>query len=305
MLTILPTQIPPLFMTVDSLRHLVGTCLRPAARRAAAHFCGPEAEAASRGGQAALVAEMYNMDNRYLDTLKILSILDVLCAGASAQLARVQSQLAEARFFGDDDTQQHRRAHFFDGPSENSIRSLHTVFSAGQADMVRQTVEVWPVWRRDMAAAVGESFTLIAHAHAASAPFCVARQEEYLESAVLTLECVVEFLHLCSNAFAHRRDWVVELYRPAACATLPTPDSLGPHLPLLTSEVGASAFVLASAVAAGPSPEVHGDSVCGDPSDKELASALLLGDDLVGLRGSTDWLLPPSFGSQDDGALAV
>ena len=303
MLTLLP-QFPPQFMTVDSLRHLVSTCLRPTARRAAAHFCGPIAEAASRGGQAAHVAEMYNMDNRYLDTLKILSILDVLCAGASAQLARVQSQLAEARFFGDDDTQQQRREHFFDGPSENSIRSLHTVFSAGHADMIRQTAEVWPVWRRDMATAVGESFALFAHAHAASAPFCVARQEEYLESAVLTLTVIVEYLHLCSDAFAHRRDWVVELFHPSACAKPPAPDALPGRMPLLTCEVGASAFVVASAGATGPTHEVF-DSVSGDPSDAELASALLLGDDLVGLRGSTDWLLPPSFGSQDDGALAV
>ena len=51
---------PPMSVSLHTLRHLMNTCLRPSAVRATSHFRGPNSEAASRGGQFALIRDTFD-----------------------------------------------------------------------------------------------------------------------------------------------------------------------------------------------------------------------------------------------------
>ena len=78
--------------------------------------------------------------------LKVQHVLDSLLAGVSVQIATIRAEQALARP-DEEVVAQHRRSNdFFDGPSESSMRSLHAVFAAGAAEVVKnlQLKQVWP-----------------------------------------------------------------------------------------------------------------------------------------------------------------
>ena len=291
---------PPFSISLDSLRHLLDTCLRPAARQAAAHWRGPVAESASRDPlQFAHIRDSFDMEERCLDAAKVLTIVDVLRAGVGAQADAGTTTLSDAG--GDEPPQPHRRGHLFDGPCEASIRSLHAVFTAGAAQLASHLKEkrMWPgetrclffpmyllltrsplfppVLSLESQAALDESLSLVAHTHAASAPFCVASQAEYLEASALTLAFMAEFLSLFRAAFGHRHAWMAELFVPSAApSALPAPAVLAPRLPLVSIEMSFSrlAFLAEPGAGAGAATVT---AFGGSPSDKEIESALLRG----------------------------
>ena len=212
--------LPPLLLSVslDGLRHLVDTCLRPTTLRSASMMRGDLAEAAGRRGELSL--DGADVHKRLADSQLIDPVAGVLRAGLQDSLAAATAQLAaeRAREATHGPEPHAVREHFLNGPCEPTIRTLHAAFSAVVVDMRAQAHTIWPVWRRETWGSMDTMFGLLASSHAAQAPFCTTTHGDYLEASVLTLAALDFMLAQISESFFYRAGWVRELLLPQETA---------------------------------------------------------------------------------------
>lgn len=153
-------QLPPMSVSLDSLRHLIDTCLRPAALRAARCMAGLRVEASCRNGRALAAAREHNIENRRQDIQEVLFVMRALSANAAAQRRQAQVMLCQATALdGEEDVPAYQRVQLFEGPTRMSLQSLYRLVRAAEADMHQKAAEeVWPEWRAEFQEALVDCY---------------------------------------------------------------------------------------------------------------------------------------------------
>ena len=242
---------PPFAPHLDALQHLLGSYFKPTARRAAEFVAGLRAEAAYRRSETerSLVAGSVDVKGCVLDTVKMDHVLRMMRAGTQAQHAHVRALLlTPCGSDGDVDDPCHHsalRIPLYEGPVDIALRSLHTMFRAGEADMYRPGA-VWQAWRVEFEGFLYESFAMLAHAHACYAPYCVSSDNDHVRASDLLLGMLVEFLDGLAEALKYRQSWLEICFPnpPLDLAQLAEAESdLGPRMPFLTREAACNVIL--------------------------------------------------------------